>query len=281
MTELLLYKNPLSKPVRRQMPSAWSELSPKQLIQVAEVLHLFGEDFDIARGKLLRTVTGMSKKELRNLDTAVAIEQLFPLMEWMNTEFTITSQLFPVLKAGRRKFYGPCNDGDNIIAVEFDFAERELFYWHTEKKTDAQLWRFVACLYRPKKSIFYNARINPQHDPREAFNDALIGHYAGILQKALPVGYAYAIKMWYIAYRQMLSKSHPRIFNPDNDKGKGKSEVPAYFGLMRMVAEKGTYGTYEDVEKMFLNLLLYELEMALDESIALKKQYNKSEHGGQ
>lgn len=73
--------------------------------------------------------------------------------------------------------------------------------------------------------------------------------------------------LWYKACRAQLVKLYPVVFAGDDEAATpGYNELPNHFNLMRKIAEKGTYGQFAEVEKMYLHTVLLELEKSILEA---------------
>jgi hypothetical protein len=265
------------------MPEAWNELTGKQLVKLVPIL--FGDmEPVVADTHSLRILLGMSKWRFNRIDAEVVAEELLPMVAFIRNTRDLTKQLLPVIRCGGTSFYGPADGLGNLRMVEFDFAERELAAYHADN-TQHSLFRFIATLYRPGKRG-YDHRRNPDGDPREGFNDNLLAYYANILQEDMHPDMARAIMLWYKGCRQQLAEEHPRIFPAAADKSEEQEDkpdeepaLPTYFGLMRTIAEKGTYGNFDQIEQMYLGNALAECEFMMDEQIRLKEEMEKQTRG--
>lgn len=264
MIEVIIHKYRGTK--RLQVPETWDELSPKQLVNVARILHAIKEP--IKRDlELIKAICGLKWTHLIRIAPEVIYESFFPLIQWVYGEQAFTMQLIPSVKIGREIFYGPETDLSNLRLVEFHFAERALYEWHQDPENADALFAFISCIYRPAKKD-YDIRLNPDGDVREIYNGALCEGYAKQLKKKMPIAVALAISVWYKGCRQRITSDHPRIFGGDANG----NDAPSYFLLMRSIAQQGTYGTLGEVEQLHLHTALYEMECALDEAEALKPQ---------
>lgn len=262
MVDAVIHIDPLDEGLHFLFPEEWNELSRKQLTEIAGILFTETDPL-MADTKMANAI--IRHRIFTYTSPAVIIEHILPLIEWIKIDCSLTKQLLPTLSVGLRKFYGPDDGLSNIRLVEFDFAERELYAWHQDRKNMMQLFRFIACLYRPKKNLFYNVRRNKDGDARGKFNDNLVQHYAELLSKHVPLEEAYAILLWYKGCRDTLQASCPNVFSSSDNSTAGESAEPSYFGIMRMIAEKGTYGNLEQVEQLYLTVALMEMELTIIE----------------
>lgn len=259
------------------MPEDWTEISPKQMALVADVLFadFSAEELDVF---LVVILSGINKKELRICSPEVMNEKLIPLVAWAKKECTLTQQIFPVIanKWGA-DYYGPESELDNLRLAEYDCAEKELHAWQSALNAEGQkpdenlLYRFIACLYRKGKKN-YKAT---DTDRREAFNQGAVQINAEKLKKLLPIGNALAIALWYRACKAKISELYAELF-----EGEESEQEPSSidnFPLMRMIAKSGIYGDFEKVEQMYLYTALTELSESLKEQQRLEEQNQQNQ----
>lgn len=249
-------------------PEQWNELNQSQLLTVANIL--FQELAEEERNLLLlMAVFDIKAHEISTIAGEVIIEQLFPLIKWMVTGIDLTEQKLPALRAGFRKYYGPSSYLNDLTFIEFNFAELELYYWMKDRSNLHQLWRFIACIYRPAKWKYLLYK--PEGvDVRTPYDDYKLDRTARRLSKRHNIATAYAIVLWYKGCREHINKSFPAVFAATG--GKEKPQPPTYFPLMRMIAKSGTYGQFKDVETMLLYNALLEIDSAIQEAERLKEQ---------
>lgn len=246
------------------VPESWNELDGKQLLQVAHCL-FGGFTGDELRLRLLVILMGLPYELLVRLAPEIIQEQLYPLMDWMiSGECELTKQLLPRIAS----FVGPEECLYNLRMIEFAQAESELASWYQEKDIN-NLWRFVACLYRPKRWLAVSK------DKRTPFNQDKIEIHAQRLQK-LPVKYAYAVLLWYRGCMNFLKKCYPEVFNPgDTTSDEGEAQSAPMFRLMRAIAKEAIYGDFDKVEQLYLYTALEGLQASIDEREARERFINE------
>jgi len=223
--------------------------------------------------KITAHLCSLTFSELSVIHVNVVHGQLLPLSNWVAASCDLTTQLMPNF-VGR--WFGPADYLSNLRFCEFDAAERMLHFWLGDPDNMEALWQFVAILYRPARTNYDHKR-NPEGDVREPFNGNLTLSNATEMQKRLPVSYAYAVVLWYKGCRAYISDRFTRIFNaPEADQSEVPGE-PAYFGLMRSIAKEGIYGSFADVEQLYLYTALTEMDAALDEQEAIKAAMKDAE----
>ena len=207
-------------------------------------------------------------RTLFTIPVAVKADYLY-LTHFLINENNLTKQLLPVYKG----FYGPDDDFNNITGEEFIFSED--FYFKSFKKAgvneprvmqEDMLNNLVAVLYRAKKKG-YDTAINKDGDARETFNQYKCSYIAENYISRWPMNMKLAVFTWYETCRQNMIESNPEIFG-------GGSGEPAKYGLlsvMRVIAEGGIHGTFENVQKMYVKMWMIELNEKAEESKRAEK----------
>lgn len=240
------------------IPTEWNELSRRQLIQVMECLFLREYNMEQGKLKLLKILTGMSWWQFFRCQPEDFEEYLY-LADFLLQERTgLTKQLIPEW----RGLYGPCDNMSNLIMQEMTFADLHFMKWAENRSDLSALDKLVATLYRPAKPGYDFLR-DPDGDSREEFNpnvcDWRAEHF--ISKWELPV--KLAIAWWYDACRWQIVDNNDEVF--------GGTGEPSKYGLVSMmmsVAEDGVLGTFNDVEKQYVTIVL----MKINESIANAKR---------
>jgi hypothetical protein len=184
----------------------------------------------------------------------------FYLLEFLMGENTLTKCVLPEYD----DFYGPADGIGNIVVSEYVFTESHYQQWR-DNNTDADLNSLCAVLYRPAKKG-YDLRLNSQGDPRLPFNENLTGYYASRISK-WPMAVKLAIVHFYEGCRGKLLQDYEDVF--------GGSGEPAKRGMLSLVvsmAETGTFGEFDKVEKMYLQTFMIGLSEAIEKSKQMEKQ---------
>lgn len=268
MIELVLHTKPGAEKgqITVPMPDSWEELNASQLIEICHALYTVRDVYK--RNSLI--AKALIGKAIQKITPEAIIVEVFPLIEWTKEAPTLTQQLIPTIKAGRSKLYGPASAFENMRMLEFEFAERYLFLF-LQNRDIQDLWTLVAILYR-KGRWLYNPLKNKKGDIRVPFNNYSLTYQASKLQRKLQPAVAYAILQWYKGCRLHLMSLYPVIFQ-SNDSSKGSEDrLPTLFPIMRKIAEKGTYGVFEDVEQMEIHTFLMETEESIKEAEAMEAQ---------
>lgn len=267
MINLILQKYPGSiDRLEIPVPEKWDELTGDQLGIIAHALYT-ERNLMVANTRIAHAFIG---DIIKHIDLEIIIENLFPYIEWVRKDEDFIKQLLPCINFKDKKntttFYGPSDGLFNMVMIEFDFAERELYAWHQDKSNLTLLYRFVACLYRPGRDN-YNLAVDPDGDCREQFNDNLIEQRAEYLVQHLPEHYAYGIMLWYKGCREFMMQQFPRVFKKsapgEEEKREESDQQPSYFELMRMIAKTNVYGDFEKVERMYTYTALREMDCTI------------------
>jgi hypothetical protein len=153
--------------IQRSLPSTWNELTREQLLYVSR---LFTSKLPLVefRVKALFEFLSVKRKTLKR----IAPEDAYTLCEsidFLNKEVTLTRNLFPVIRAGLKKYFGPADAMVYCTFGEFTMACSALDEYQKtgEEKSLDQL---VAILYRPQKFFWFIRKyFTDNQDPRAKF----------------------------------------------------------------------------------------------------------------
>ncbi len=242
----------------------WEEISGKQLIAIAGLLHLGIDDAAIASDKALFILSG--KKLLPFLLISLDIRmRCYEHVQWVFQEQNITQQLIPVYK----KLHGPESEFGNLQAAEFHHTEIAYQRLVHEDEIDA-LNELVAILYRePRKN--YDLKRNSDGDTRIPFSFGDIEYHKKIV-KRWPIQVQQAILMWYDACREQLRTFYPQAFEGIGDSN--SNYYDGLFGLIRNIAAGNKYGDFEKVEHMYVHNMFREIVECIEEDKKLQSQLN-------
>lgn len=235
----------------------WNELTTKQFLQIVKLLHVGISDEIEALEKALFI---LSKKVLLKFffipaDMRVRMHEH---VEWIFEQKGITKQFIPCYK----NFYGPADDFDNLRMKEFHAAEMAFYILQQEQNIDA-LNELIAVLYRPGKKN-YDTKRNIDDDIRIAYNHNETAFIKRKI-KRWPLNIKRAILMWYHGCRQNLEETYKPVFE-DNKAGSSKDYYDGMYGMMRGIAEKKTYGDFNEVGELYVHLAFKEInETKLEE----------------
>jgi hypothetical protein len=252
-----------------QMPNAWNELTPLQLIAIAPVILSTVRPED-ATPYIINSLLGWNrdiKKVIRRTkDVSVLFtdirNKLYPLVDWIFKSNNLTKNILPVINipAGFKylsadKLYGPADSFNNLTIGEFDDAEYWFDLYHTGGMQDMHaLDMMIAILYRapmPK----YKPEMG---DIRQPYNIHLNELRAAQLAK-VSVGIKKAILLWYMGCRSEIVESYPFLFKK-SDKG-GAAGLKGWTPIIYDLAG-GKFGTLNETANTPLKTILYELQLS-------------------
>lgn len=243
------------------VPETWNELTGKQLIRVMEILYS-DQQADMALLQLLRIVTGMSWFRFFMCPIDQKAEFL-DLAYFLVNESNLTKNVL----SNFDNLYGPDDDFNNITGEEFVFSEDAYFKSFTPGAENEPrvinedgLNKLVAVLFRQKKKG-YDLALNTDGDPRQPFNQNICEYNAKNLICKWPKAVKLAVFTWYEACRKQMIDSNPDIF-----RGGGEAAKYGLISVMRVIAEGGIHGTFEQVQKMYVKMWMVELNEKYEES---------------
>jgi hypothetical protein len=247
------------------VPTKWDELSSRQMMRAVAVLY-GNQDVNTTLLLLFKILTGMSWLRFF-LTKAEDKEEFFYLCFFLVNE---TGPVKNVIKE-YRGLYGPDDDFNNITGDEFVFSEDHYFAFINSEHTDLDaLNNLVSILYRKPKPN-YDRDINPDGDAREPFNQNVSAYSAKHSIKHLPLNFKLSVFHWYHACRHKMIADNPDVFH-------GAGGDPAKYGLisiMRTIAESGTYGDFDKVQKMYVKMWMMELNEKIEEGKRIEKSIKK------
>lgn len=253
----------------RLVVQAWDEMRRWQLLEVVDTIFL--KKYDPAQMvlKLLKSLAGLSWWQFLRLKAEDLEEFLYLSMFVFQEKISFTKQLIPVYK----KFYGPGDEAGNITGEELVFCEYYHELWWKNKDDVQALNNFISIIYRPKKKG-YDENLNADGDARIPFNKYLCEWNASRKIKRWPRKVKFAIGLWYAGCRQAMVDNNPEVFG-------GDGEPPKYglISILRAIAEKGTYGTFEKVEKMSAEMIMIELNERIAEAKRMEEEAKKIKNG--
>ena len=247
-----------------EMPESWDELDPTEFSRVMGIL-ASGATKHVAAVKIAALLLQLDARDMREIDSQTMIDEVLPLVEWTFTPPDQTRQLYP----NKRGWYGPASNFANLRVSEFDSAEKELWEWKATKD-DQHLYRFLAILYRKvpfflRKWNFFVRIDDEEGDRRPRFDATNLSRNAAKLQRVFNEREALAILAWYQACKKELFASFPEL-----PTGEASDDRPEYFQVMRMISKEGTYGTFDQVEQLYIYNVFMELECAHKEVEAIR-----------
>lgn len=232
---------------RYQVPTAWQELSPKQLLKVCLLLHQYEED-DVLL-PLFRCLCKVPDK----LWDALSLSDRYELIR-MVEPFTIERMLYPgklTFRVGLTTYHLPPHElrMESSIAVAMADLHMKNFLM-TPARNSHSLDLMIASLCRPLKRC---QRKNDRWDgySRERYHTVLVEQRAKRLAR-LDFRVKLYILRYFIASLDYLHKTYPGVYKPPIPK-KGQpapKQAPKGLGMipwLMAIAETGAFGTFDEV----------------------------------
>lgn len=247
------------------IPEKGNELSQKQLVEIADALFIKKYDQYQLPLKLLKIISGLSWWNWLRL-AAEDVEDFIYLAQFiLSKEFSVTKQLLTEYKG----FYGPTDELKNMRMDEFVYSEHYFSSINFETKDFTALDDFISIIYRPPKSGYDKVK-NLDGDIRIPFNEEESKYQKRKIAR-WPLAVKLAIAIWYGCCRNQLVAVYPDVFSG----GDGEGALYGLQSIMRSIAKEGTYGTFEQVEKAYLHLMIMELNETVHEARRMEAEMKK------
>jgi hypothetical protein len=247
------------------VPDGWAEISAEQLFAAAP--HL-SHDSVAARLAVLRAwCPQMRDKDVRRL-TADQLWEVCTLVAWAWGSAFPTNH---VREFTHRGLTYALPEPNLIDAVAIEYAMAQIFFHqfaNPKRPQAAALDQLVATLCRPLRPDLKSVQQDPFWDgqSRERYNGKLAEARAKNLVDA-PIGikivvlhhFLSAQKFIHSAYKEIFKKVEPVVPGPAHAAPPKTSDGTELLELMATLAERGLYGTYEQVAYTSLHTVLFNL----------------------
>ena len=197
-------------------PSDWNELTKKQVLFVSRLFQgqltmvdfklraLF--DFLSARPKVI--------KRIHPEDVYFLCESL----DFLIKEVSLTRNLLPVLRTGRRNYLGPADAMMNCTFGEFTMAN-SLLDSFSKTREQNYLDEMVAVLYRPRKRFWFIRKFfTDNQDPRKRFVNRSLKKRCNRIA-ALDYDIKYSIFLYFSGVLNSLPDLYPYVYQQKGDTG--------------------------------------------------------------
>lgn len=244
---------------RVELPSKWSELTDRQIMDIVPLIYSGTASLPVQRLQVL-------KKLLKWPDETWAMlhpEQVWDLTRqigWIWESSIGTSKLRFFTWKGK-SFYLPSPGLKDMSGLEFAAAEQHLKEFTRDGGTAHSLNRLLATICRPLKS--------ETGLEREPYSSDHAEHMA-IEFRSVNLGMRMAILQWYVAQIKDLQANYPKVF-PKSEPAPGATSGGgplAEFGMLAILfslADQGTFGDFEKTCTTNLHtILLYLTKKALE-----------------
>lgn len=279
---------------RTEYPSSWEECSPRQLRYIfREAMHLTAGDMELQdfKVRIFYFLAGIRRTEKHNRREKLLTQEertrkysnISLAAETVNFMFSeregrlvfdyyCLGNRFPSVRIGRKKFYGPADALLNISFGEYRVAW-DYFRKFIDEQEETALNNLCAVLYRPARS----GKID--NDIRQDFNPNNCIRRAKVFEK-VPAEIKHIIFSWFASCDSYLKtgdlKIEGRLVNlrclfkqeeEEKDAGLGLT------GILMAVADTGTFGTMQEVDRTNLYTVMLRLYLWHQENEHLKKIY--------
>ena len=198
------------------MPSDWNELTRKQVLFISR---LFQEQLAMMDFKLrvLLKFLSLKQKVIKRIhhDDAYFLCESF---DFLFKEVSLTKNLLPVLRTGRRKYFGPEDAMMNCTFGEFTMAN-SLLDSFSKTKEQNYLDEMVAVFYRPRKWFwFIRKSFTDNQDPRKKFVNRSLKKRC---QKIFRLDYEikYSVFLFFSGVLNSLPVLYPYVYQQNEDAG--------------------------------------------------------------
>ncbi len=215
-------------------PSDWNELTKKQVLFVSR---LFQGQLSIVDFKLraLFDFLSVKPKDIKRITPEDAYF-LCESLDFLFKEVSLTKNLIPVIRTGKRKYLGPADAMMNCTFGEFTMAN-SLLDSFSRTKEQKYLDEMVAVLYRPRKWFwFIRKTFTDNQDPRKRFvNRTLKKRCLRISQ--LDYEAKYSVFLFFSGVLNSLPLLYPYVYQKQGDIG---SEDNGWASLIISLADGKT-----------------------------------------
>jgi hypothetical protein len=216
------------------MPSTWNELTRKQVLFVSR---LFQGQLTMADFKLraLFDFLSVRQKVIKRIHPE-DVYFLCDTLEFLFSEVSLTRNLLPVFRTGRRKYTGPSDAMMNCTFGEFTMVN-SLLDAFTKTKEQKYLNEMVAVLYRPRKWFWFIRRsFTDNQDPRKKFVNRSLKSRC---KRMATVDYSikYSVLLFFSGVLNSLPVLYPYVYEQKGDAG---SEDNGWASLIISLADGKT-----------------------------------------
>jgi hypothetical protein len=253
---------------RYRMAENFSELTAGQLCRIAGLL-LSGMDQDTARLEALRILLRMNRLRFYFLNLGLKT-QLFDQVEWLFEKNQVITNLIPSYRRNLSvRLYGPKQKLINLRMSEFHACEMR--YRMILDQVPGALEELIAILYR-EPVPGYDRKKDSAGDIRQPYNGNTVPYRAGLIRR-WPANVKYAVLLFYDGCRQLIIDQHPEVFTSgDQDTISNEDQFQGMFMMIRGLAADGKYGTFEEVEQLYVYTALNELTQLIQENKEMEEK---------
>ena len=198
------------------MPSAWNELTRKQVLFVSRLFQGQLTMMDFKLRVLLKILT-IRQKVMKRIDHE-DVYFLCESLDFLFKEVSLTKNLLPVLRTGRRKYLGPADAMMNCTFGEFTMAN-SLLDSFSKTKEQKYLDEMVSVFYRPRKWFwFIRKAYSDNPDPRKKFVNRSLKRRCQIIA-SLDYEVKYSIFLFFSGVLNSLPLLYPYVYEQQGGTG--------------------------------------------------------------
>ena len=197
-------------------PSNWNELTRKQVLFVSRLFQgqLSMVDFKL---RALFDFLSVRQKVIKRIHPEDAYF-LCETLDFLFNEVTLTRNLLPIIRSGRRKFVGPSDAIMNCTFGEFTMAN-SLLDGFAKTKEQRYLDEMVSVLYRPRKRFWFIRKgFTDNQDPRQAFASRSLKPRCKRMAE-LDYSIKYSVFLFFSGVLNSLPALYPYVYEQKGDAG--------------------------------------------------------------
>jgi hypothetical protein len=252
----------LTRRLRVNMPASWNELTRKQLIPLAGLLHSSPDSIYEFRIKALKVLTKLSLVQLLGLGDRII--DLYPFLHFLESENELTQNKIESITIGwfsGKTLHGPIGAFETLTADEWTEAD-DAYIEFRRASSNAALDRFFAILFReaaPDADQF-------KTDYRIPFQEGMEKHRLTLVQK-IPRDIKLAVVLWWTGCRREWESVFERVFT-------AKGEGPESFGWQETLLKLSGagFGDLGSTQRTYMYKLMLQMEVTLKDEEYRKQQ---------
>lgn len=250
------------------LPESWQELDTAELIEFARLQLQYANQQHAAKAALLLFIIKYRAKQQKvklpkfwqlGIHRENFVIDGIPLLNFLYNDIEMETNPLPVItinKIFKTKLYGPESNFTNITCGEFEDAEQQYFSF-AEKPNQEALAQLTAILWRPKNMPYHGY-------------DKLT--YLKAIRRLKPE-ILFTVYLFYTASRNRLPTLFPTIYEGDGSK----ADAPDMMAFTKCIhaAAGPKNGTRENIRKMLLLELMYDMELEAINAKKLQQEYEQ------
>lgn len=246
------------------VPTTWNELTPDQLCQVAALLYADNKDIHRFRIMLLRILMGLKWHHLWIIGSERLID-LFPFVDFIEKEITLTKNKIRELKIKGIRLFGPIGDFETLTAEEWTQADEAYMDFNTTGNVD-DLDRMMAILFRERMKGMWTGHSHWANDYRMHFSESRVNLRLAYIKK-VPISTKLAVLLWWKGCRHEWESVFERVF-------KNKTEGPESFGWQETILKLSgaEFGDHKQTQHTQMYRLMLKMEVTIKDEEYRKEQ---------